>query len=244
MSALISLDLDSFSEPGLYLRFEDGRLLTLTPSFIEQMKQNYLNNPELLPEAVRKAPAYAPCSVCPKRDTALICHAIPTVFPFLEDMDRFLSIHEVLALYRSEPEMKGEPGEVHLAQTTVQRALQYVSILSLMCYCEVGRLYFKYFSGVIPIMNPLAIVERVYLNLFWDLRGNPQAIKAMIAKMRKDIDVTMACQIARLHLFCKSDAFLNAFITTHILTQFLEGDMDQFVRERFEKRFAAAPDWF
>ena len=61
---------------------------------------------------------------------------------------------------------------MHVARTSVHRALQYISILSLMYYCEVGREYFKYFSGVIPFMDPLPIVERVYLNIYWDLHGD------------------------------------------------------------------------
>jgi hypothetical protein len=238
MSSSVLVDFENYSDPGLYLHFEDGRILRLTRRFIEEMAQKYLSDPGLLPQAIREAPAYAPCEICPKRETAQICHAIPTVFPFIEDMNRFLSFQKVVAVFRSEPEEDHSEGELTVSHTSVQRALQYVSILSLMGYCEVGLTYYKYFTGIVPIMNPLALIERVYLNIFWDMKGNQEAIHALIAKMHQDLDFTLNCQLSRLQLFCKSDAFLNAFVNTHVITQFLEGDMEGFVRHRLASRSA------
>jgi hypothetical protein len=239
MHSPIRLDFEKFKDPGLYLLFDDGLFLPLTRDFIDNMKRRYLRDPRLVPPSVRNAPEYAPCTICPKRDTALICHAIPTVFPFLEEVDRFLSHDSVLAVFRPEPfETSGGDTILHVARTSVQRALQYISILSLMYYCEVGRDYFKYFAGVIPFMDPLMLIERVYLNMYWDLHGKLPAINALIAKMRADLDITIKCQMDRLHLFCKSDAFLNAFVNTHIATQFLEADMEKLLREQFSARNA------
>lgn len=237
----IHLPLEKFTEPGLYLLFDDGRVLYLTRSFIDDMRRRYLRNPSLLPPAVRQAPAYAPCVVCPEREHAIICHAIPTVFPFLEDIDCFLSFHTVTAVYRPEPDEMPD-GNIHLyvARTSVQRALQHVSILSLIYYCEVGRAYFKYFAGVIPLMDPRAIMERVYLNLYWDLRGDVVAIKALVTKMRRELEITVHCQIERLRLFCKNDGFVNAFVLTHAGLQFLEEDMEQILRDRLDGRHAPA----
>ena len=201
--------------------------------------------PKLLPHSVREAPEYAPCSVCPKRETALVCHAIPTVFPFLEDLNRFLSYEKVLAIYHPEPSDISEGESVlHVARTSVHRALQHVSILSLLYYCEVGRAYFKYFAGVIPFMDPLLLIERVYLNIYWDLHGDLKAINACIEKMRYEMNITVHCQMERLHLLCESDAFLNAFVNTHIITQFLETDIDKLLREKFggRKPTDGAPD--
>lgn len=245
MSESVQLNFGKFQQPGLYLMFDDGRFLALTRDFIDEMRERYLRDPSLLPPSVRNAPAYAPCDVCPDRDTALICHAIPTVFPFLEDVDRFLSYETVTAIFRPEPgESTGSESLLHVTRTSMQRAMQYISILSLMYYCEVGRAYFKYFAGIIPIMDPLMVVERVYLNIYWDLRGDLEAIHELISKMRSELDVTVRCQMDRLHLLCKRDAFLNAFATTHIATQFLEGDFETLLRERFESRAAppAKPD--
>lgn len=231
-------EFQKFREPGLYLLFEDGCVLTLTRDHIERMKKRYLNDPGLLPPSVRQAPRFAPCTICPERDTALICHAIPTVFPFIEEMDRFLSFQKVLAIFRGEPKENACEEILLAAQTTVQRALQYVSILSLLYYCEVGRAYFKYFAGITPFTDPESALERIYLNIHWDLGGNQTAIKALIAKMRRELDITLACQVERLRLFCRSDAFISAFMLTHIITQFLDQDMEAFVRERFDSRSA------
>lgn len=234
---MATLDFEKFKEPGLYLLFDDGRLLTLTRSYIERMMDHYLSDPQLLPPSIREAPAYAPCSVCPKRESAVICHAIPTVFPFIAELDRFLSFQDVIAVFRPAPEENTENQLLHVARTSVQRALQYVSILSLMYYCEVGRIYFKYFDGVNPLMDSLLIVERVYLNIFWDLGGDREAIHALITKMHDELQITLDCQIQRLHLFCKSDAFLNAFVNTSVITQFLKMEgIESFLRSRFDSR--------
>ena len=239
MNPPIQVTFEKFDEPGLYLLFDDGLFLTFTRKFIDGMTQRYLHDPQLLPPAVRAAPEYAPCSVCPKRDSALICHAIPTVFPFLEDLDRFLSHDKALAIFRPENSESSEDAMVlHTARTSVQRALQYVSILSVLHYCEVGRTYYKYFAGIMPLMDPFEIIERVYLNIYWDLRGDLPAINALIAKMRDELDVTVRCQLERLHLFCQSDAFINAFLITHIATQFLDADIDTILREKFAARIA------
>ncbi len=226
---VIEWDLEEFTEPGLYLLFDDGLRLTLTRDYIDKMTEAYLANPRLLPCSVREAPNFAPCVICPKRD-APICHAIPTVFPFLEEMDRFLSHDQVLAVFRPEG---GEPsaGEarLHVARTSVQRALQYTSLLSLMYYCEVGHHYFPYFRGVIPFMEPMVMIDRVGLNIYEDLAGDLPAIRALTTKMRKEMDITVHCQIARLRLLCRSDAFINAFINTHIVTQIMGITMERLV---------------
>jgi hypothetical protein len=108
----------------------------------------------------------------------------------------------------------------------------------MLQYCEVGQIYFKYFAGVIPLMDPLAIVERVYLNIYWDLQGDLPAVHALMTKMRTELDVTLRCQMDRLQLFCQSDAFLNAFVITHIMTQLLDTNMEAVMRETFNSRNA------
>lgn len=230
---------EKVTAPGLYLVFDDGLFLSFTQDYIATMKDRYLADADLLPPTVRQAPAYRLCSVCPKRDTALICHAIPTVFPFIEHMDRFLSHDSVVAIYRPEPS-DTDPNSpvVQVARTSVQRALQHVSVLSLIHYCEIGLAYFKYFNGVVPLLDPLLIAEQIYRNVFWELRGDQQAIDATLSKMRREMDVTIRCQIERLRLFCKSDAFPNAFVITHIVTQLLDTNLDALVRSRSAARSA------
>jgi len=220
--APIQLEFEKFSQPGLYLVFDDGLFLTLTRDFIDGMTRSYLEDPSLLPLSVRTNPDYAPCSICPQKDTALICHAIPTVFPFLDNLDRFLAHDRVLAIFRPEATQASEDEVVlHVSRTSVQRALQHISILSLTHYCEVGLAYSKHFAGIVPLMDPFAIVERVYANIYRDLGGDLPAINALTARMRDQLDDTVRCQMARLRLICRSDAFLNAFVNTHIITQFV-----------------------
>lgn len=240
MFSSLEIDFEKFNEPGLYLLLDDGHLLTFTPSYIEQMKLKYLNDPQLIPQSIREAPSYAPCPICPKRETARICHAIPSVFPFVEEMNRLFSFQEVLAIYRPHPDPQIEIGPMlHVARTSVQRALQYISILSLVYYCEVGQTYYKYFDGIIPMMDLFTIGERVYLNIFRDLGGDRSAIRAMMNQMHHEMEIIMHCQIQRLRLFCKSDSLLNAFAnTTSLMTQFLSVDTEDFLRKRFEARNA------
>jgi hypothetical protein len=166
--------------------------------------------------------------------TAQICHAIPTVFPFLQDIDRFVSFDMVTAVFRGEGPSSAD--NVRITHTTMQRALQGVSILSLMYYCEVGRVYFKYFAGIDPLMDPMDIMERVYLNIFWDKKGDLAAVSALTARMRTEIETTVNCQLERLRLFCTNDSFVNAFILTHAGLQFLFDDMEGILRQRMLDR--------
>lgn len=233
------LYLDDFRVPGLYLMFADGHRLTLTHGAISEVTACYLRDPARIPPRVRQAVQYKPCSICPHQD-AVICHALPTVFPLLEQVDRFLSFDRITAAYREERNTTAnEEGMLHLVRTTMQRALQHVSILSLIHYCEVGRTYIKYFAGVIPFMDPPTMAERVYQNIYWDLHGDEAAVDRLIATMRGEIDYTVHCQIERLHLICRNDAFINAFVNTHIATQFLAPELLPELRARFAARTAS-----
>jgi hypothetical protein len=120
----------------------------------------------------------------------------------------------------------------------VERALQFISILSLIYHCEVGRTYTKYFAGVVPFMDPGMIAERVYLNIYWDLRGDLPAVNALMAKMRHEFDITVQCQMDRLRLFCANEAFLDAFVMTHITTQFLDAGIESRLRKTVKARIA------
>ena len=55
--------------------------------------------------------------------------------------------------------------------TTMQRALRYISNLSLMEYCRLGRKFQKYYKGIIPIAGTEEIVNRMYLNIEFDCFG-------------------------------------------------------------------------
>ncbi|MBW2170765.1 MAG: hypothetical protein JRF69_02090 [Deltaproteobacteria bacterium] len=53
--------------------------------------------------------------------------------------------------------------------------------------------------------------------------------------MGKEITITSQNQAARLRLICDNDAFLNAFVLTHMLTDILFENKDRKLRESLEK---------
>lgn len=205
----LSLDFSPFSLPGMYIVRPDGRVVSLSDRC-------------RLPEEVRAAAAYHPCTVCPERDAARICHALKPVLPFLE-LGEYRSYDPVVAVFRAE---SGDDDVLHVARTTMQRALQYVSALSLTHYCEVGRKYGAFFTGVIPFMSAEQIAERVYLNIHWALRGDRERIEATVRSMAEELTITSRCQVDRMRLICSQDALVNAFVSTQVSALFLSLGMD------------------
>lgn len=224
-------DLERFNDEGLYLLFDDGRELRITRPHIEQAAHEFERNPDMIPRACRKATAFAPCAICPKRDITAYCHAIPTVFPFLAELDRYLSYDRVSVVYRA-PAQVDEGDMLHVTRTSMQRALQHVAILSLMYYCEIGLQYVKYFHGIIPFMSAQNLAERLYANILIDRAGDPVAIEETIAGLRGELDYTIGCQIERLRVVCRNDAFLNAFAGLHAALNYLAPDMRSLLLKR------------
>jgi len=75
----------------------------------------------------------------------------------------------------------------------------------------------------------------------WRLRsfhGDIPAVNALMAKMRHEFEITVQCQMDRLRLFCQNDAFLDAFVLTHITTQFLDSGMENRLRKTAKARIA------
>ena len=210
------LDISSFTEPGLYLLFPDGGRLDLTRKEIEARTRAMLDDPAIIPAHVRAATAYQPCDVCPERATAEICHAILTTLPFADEIDRHMSFDKVTAVYRDE-----RSDTVLVRQTTMQEALQHIAILSLLYYCEVGRKYYPYFEGVNPLMPTDLIAKAVFLNMYSACRGNMQRLEEILHTMQAEIMQTARCQMKRLRLICRKDAFMNAFVNTHSTTELM-----------------------
>jgi hypothetical protein len=205
-----------FPEPGLYLLFPNGERVDLTRRQIEETTGRYLADPNLIPPSVKAAANYAPCAICPERHRAQICHAIMPVLPFVQRFEGYLSFDSVMAVYR-----ESEHSPLVVAETTMQKALQYITMLSLTAYCEIGRHYDRYFRGVHPLMPQDRIAELVFANLFVHLRGDRARIQAEASLMQEQILCIMSCQIDRLRLICKSDALPNAFASTHALAQLI-----------------------
>jgi hypothetical protein len=217
---MASLDIDAFPEPGLYLLFPDGHRLDLTDEVIIAATRRFLADAQRLPPEVKAAAEFQLCSICPKRETAEICHAIMATLPFIDAVDRYLSYDSVTAVFRA----RGSD-ILHVSRTTMQEAIKYLAMLSVMHYCEVGRKFFPYFRGVNPLMPSEDIATQVFRNLYFDCRGNEDGIRAIINRMQTEIRVTTRCQMDRLRLICHNDVFLNALVAVHSTAAWLDFDL-------------------
>ncbi len=208
--------LSDYEQPGLYLTMKDSTMIAFTQENIEKVTMEYWANPDKIPSSVKEAIKFQRCPFCPLKNKKDVCDALRPILPLLDVVDKYSSFDQAVAVY------KGEGKEVcHLSFTTMQRVLRYISTLSVMGYCQVGRKYWKYFAGAIPIMETKEIVNRVYLNMYWLNKGNKDSVDEVISKLNSEITITIQNQTERLRLICKNDAFLNAFVLTHMITDVL-----------------------
>jgi len=226
---ITNVQLSNYEQPGLYLTLKDSTGLVFTRENIEKVTTEYWTRPDKIPPNVKKAVEFQRCAFCPLKGKEDFCDALRPVLPLLNVVDRYNSFEEVIAVY------KGDEKELcHVSHTTMQRALRYVSNLSLMGYCQVGRKYRKYFFGIIPILGTEEIANRLYLNMYWIHKGNKESIDQVISKLNAEITITTRNQMERLRLICKNDAFLNAFVLTHLITDVLDDNKDTKLRELLE----------
>lgn len=224
----MKLSLDEFNENGLHLIFSDSSRMVLSKEKIEQFSAQFLEDPAKVPPSCKQAVDFQNCSICPKRGTGEFCAALRPTLPFFDMMDRYVSFDEVTAV------IKEQNSELlHVRKTTMQKALQYLSVLSLIHYCEVGQNYAKYFLGVMPLMEAKEVAERIYLNVFWHCRGAIEKTKEIIEKFAEEIRHTSACQISRLNTICKNDVFLNAFAITQVVTELVSMLNDEALEKSF-----------
>lgn len=207
------LKTSQFPEPGLYLLFPDGQRIDLTLRHIEEVTAAYLSDSTLIPASVKAAAAYQLCDICPERHRAKICHAIMPALPFVQRFNSYMSYDLVTAVYRED-----EQPILQVAETSMQRALQFISILSMTRYCEIGRCYAHNFNGVNPLMPITRIAELVFSNMYVHHQGNLSAIHKEITHMQEQTLTIAGCQINRLRLISKSDALANAFANTQTIT--------------------------
>jgi hypothetical protein len=151
--------------------------------------------------------------------------------PLIDDIDKYVSYDKVTAIYR------GDEALLHVAYSTIQEALQYISILGLIHYCRVGRQYRIYYIGVIPIAGSEETVRRIYLNMYWIHKRNQNEIQSLIERFKNDIVSSSANQIKRLQLLCKNDAFINAFYNAKVAAEIRSMDMESELKQLF-----SAPD--
>jgi hypothetical protein len=225
----ITLHLSRYEQPGLYLILEDSTEVHLNRENIEKVTHEMWADPEKIPPSAKEAVEFQRCGFCPLKGDNEFCDALRPTLPLLDFVDKYNSFDQVTAIYR------GEDAELcHFSYTTMQRALRYISNLSLMAYCQIGRKYWKYFIGTIPIMDTQETANRLYLNIYWAHEGNKEAVDRIISRMSKEITITSQNKAARLRLMCDNDAFLNAFVLTHMLTDILFENKDRKLKELSE----------
>lgn len=217
-------DIKLFPEPGLYILTPDGKKLALTHKEIEQSTSAILKDKNAIPDSVRDAAEYKPCDICPERKTAVICHAIMPIIPFFNEIDKYMSYDKVTAVYR-------EKGTDSLVVTDIKmsEALKFITILSLMDYCEVGHKYLDLFDGINPMMTADKIAKIVFKNIYFKSHGNIERIQKTVYVMSDEILHTAKCQVARLNLICNNDAFVNAYINTDLITSFIRKEMREYI---------------
>lgn len=218
---------------GLHLHLPDDTWVSVTPEWVEARSHAVLDDPSRLSPDIREAADFQLCSVCPKRGSGETCHAIRPIIAVFDRLDAYPSSAPVTAVYV--PRQNGQDRQVNMAETTLQRALQYVSVLSLLYYCEVGRQYWRYFCGVHPLTPVEDVVMRVYLNMFWACGGDRERTRALATRFHDEITTTTRCQMARLRLICHSDALLNALILTQVASAFVVDRAEAMVGERLEE---------
>lgn len=198
----------------LHLFFEDGKKVSFSPQAILDCAQSAWQNPERFPEEVKKAVDMEACDVCPLKGSVDLCHAIFPILLFLPAFDKHVSYERVTIVM-----IDGKTKAARVQETSLQEALQPISILCLTNYCELGHKYHELFRGVDPFMSPDELVMCLTMNAFWLANGSKAVGEKRLKELFEELDVTIQCQMKRIGLISSGDAFLNAFVRTHILTK-------------------------
>jgi len=226
----MEIKVDDFEQNGLYLLFPDGRRIVLTGEKIESFAHTFESNLDQIPREISGAVAFQACPVCPERARAKFCHALPATLAFFEELKGFKSYDIVCAVYKGL-----KRGLVWVPETTMQEALQFVVIYSLMYYCEIGKQYWKFFLGIHPLLDPEEMVARIHLNIYWDCKGDKQAVDKVLRSFGDEITCTCRCQVERLGLICKDDALMNAFVNTQAQIEWLALSKGALLEQSFEE---------
>jgi len=211
----MKIDINCYSLEGMYLYFTDGELLDLSKESVRRLSDEYWNNPTKLPPHIRQNDAFKTCSVCPFKGQNVFCSAMKPLLPFLEKLERFNSYDSVTAVYMQ------KEGLAHVCETNMQNALQYVTNMAIFEYCEDAKQYHIYFKGIEPFTGMKQTLSRLFLNIYWLNGGDAKKMHTAIEEIRHTVTVTSKNCVERLNLMCKSDAFINAYVKTHILSEML-----------------------
>ncbi|MFA5118942.1 MAG: hypothetical protein WC695_08880 [Candidatus Omnitrophota bacterium] len=225
----LDLSLDNFKQEGLYLIFPDSTRVELTGSNIQSITKQYWDNPQAIPERTKEAIDFQRCSFCPLKNQFDLCDALRPVLPLLNEVDKYASFEKVTAVYRGT-----DVSLYHIADTPIQEALRFISILSLMQYCQIGRKFWQFYFDIIPLMSGEEIARRMYLNIYWLCKGDQQEVDKTIASFEGRIRITSTNQVKRMNLICKKDAFMNAFANSQAIIMLLSMCTDKSLNEAFE----------
>jgi hypothetical protein len=218
-----------FEQKGLYLLFPRGKRIVLTREKIDRFVHTFEANLDQIPAGIRNAAAFQACPVCPERGRAKFCHALPATLAFMEELRGFNSYARVGAVYRG-----AAAGLVWVPDTTMHEALQFVALLSLMYYCELGRKYWKFFLGIHPLLSPTEMMARIHLNIYWDCKGDQQLAEKVTEAFANEITCTCRCQVKRLGLVCSDDALITAFVRVQSQIEYLAIGKSAALEQSFE----------
>lgn len=223
--------LDRFQSRGLTLIPDEGDEIDLTFQAVDDAAEHLKHDTEAIPERCRAAVEFQLCEVCPMAGTeAAMCHALPAILPFLQAFNLRHSHYDVKAVYVDHGH-GGEKRVIHISATSLQRALQFVAMQSVLTFCETGKRYRRFFKGIIPFAAAEEMAEKIYANVMLQEKGDATAIRKTIQEMRDTLSITMQCQVKRLRLVSQSDAFANAFVNLHLALQMLDLDTIAALRE-------------
>lgn len=214
---------------SLLLTFSDGTDLFLNREQIERATARYWDEPGKIPPQVRAAIDFQRCAKCPMANDEKICDALRPILPLLDHLERFDSTDPVQVVY-----LGAEPGVSTVAHTTMPTALSYVSLMSLIHYCQAGRKYRRYYLGITPLFSPAAVANRLYLNIYWLHRGDPVEVKRVTEEFGRRMLSLSQNQVKRLNLICQNDVFKNAFVNAHVATALLSMNMEHELGAAFE----------
>lgn len=201
---------------GMYLLFPDGQTVDIVPGEIDRLAEEYWKNPEKIHPQIKQLKEFQPCGHCPHFGEDVLCLALKPILPYLEHVDNYMSYDNCVAVY-----CPGDGEAPQAQETTVQQALRYVAILSLIHYCEMGGRYRRYFQGVNPMMGTDEMSRILYRNIQHKYEDDGNRMEEMVTEFEKEVLESTQCLTTRLKLMCKNDAFINAFINAETAIKFV-----------------------
>lgn len=223
-----NLNIEKFSEEGLYLIFPNNDCIPINQKEIEDYFIKVWNDSSVFPPHIKEAADLDFCSHCPGKETDEFCVAIRPILPFLKKVDQYVSFDKVTAIMRTE-----NPTIISITHTDLQYALKYVALMSLVMYCETNQKFWPYYFGIHPFSDIDQILSQIYINIFWLNDGDLDKTKQAIYEFKTEIQISDECLIKRLRLICKNDAFLNAFTMCQVSSEYLSMDEEELLRCAF-----------